>query len=73
METVNERFTTGGTGPEGQPDTVDETASAPAETVETPAHNASKADWVTFAVLQGADEDEAAALTKQELIDTYGG
>lgn len=37
-----------------------------------PAKSASKADWVAFAVSQGADEDEADASTKDDLIEKYG-
>jgi hypothetical protein len=37
-----------------------------------PAKAASKADWVAFAVAQGADEAEAEASTKDALIDQYG-
>lgn len=39
--------------------------------VARPAVNASKADWVTWAVSQGADPDEAEASTKQQLIDMF--
>lgn len=38
-----------------------------------PLRAASKADWVAYAVSQGADEAEAEAHTKGELIDLYGG
>lgn len=38
-----------------------------------PAKSASKADWVDYAVAQGADRDEADASTKDDLIATYGG
>lgn len=38
-----------------------------------PAENALKADWVGWAVHNGADPEEAAAMTKQDLIDAYGG
>lgn len=37
-----------------------------------PARSASKADWVAYAVSQGATEDDAEAMTKAELVDTYG-
>jgi len=40
---------------------------------DTPAKSASKADWVEYAVEQGADEDEAEAKTRDELIAEYGG
>lgn len=38
-----------------------------------PAKTAPKADWVAFAMSKGADADEAEALTKQELVELYGG
>jgi hypothetical protein len=44
----------------------------PGETVEGPAKSAPKADWVAFAVAQGADEADAEALTKAELVEQYG-
>jgi hypothetical protein len=37
-----------------------------------PAVNAPKAEWVGWAVQQGADPDDALALTKSDLIDKYG-
>jgi hypothetical protein len=37
-----------------------------------PAQTALKADWVAFAVSQGADPEGAEGSTKQELIDLYG-
>lgn len=49
---------------------VDEAPPAPAG---PPAKSASKADWVAYAVAQGADEAEAEKTTKDELISAYGG
>jgi hypothetical protein len=50
-------------------------AEGPAEGA-TPAHkpalNASKTEWIGWAVSQGADHEDAAAATKQDLIDAYG-
>ncbi|MFI6105838.1 hypothetical protein [Streptomyces sp. NPDC051310] len=49
--------------------------SAPADdtdeqTVKRPAVNATKSDWVTYAVTHlGMDRDQAEDLTKQQLID----
>ncbi len=40
--------------------------------VEQPKPYASKAEWVDFAVIKGADRAEAEELTKPELIDLYG-
>lgn len=37
-----------------------------------PAKTALKEDWVAFAVSKGADEAEANALNKPDLIDLYG-
>lgn len=38
-----------------------------------PAKSALKDEWVTYAVSQGADQTEAEASTKDDLIATYGG
>lgn len=37
-----------------------------------PAKSAAKAEWVDFAVSQGADQEEAEAMTKDDLIELYG-
>lgn len=42
------------------------------EKSEPPAHSAVKAEWVDFAVSQGADRDAAESETKAALIETYG-
>lgn len=55
---------------EGQIEVVDGSAVSEAG---PPAKTAPKADWVAFAVTKGADADEAEALTKQELVELYGG
>lgn len=57
-------------GADGQPDVPDAEATVP---VELPAQVAPKAAWVDYAVAQGADRGQADAMTKQELIATYGG
>ncbi|WP_369778839.1 hypothetical protein [Streptomyces sp. R33] len=51
---------------EGGPETV-------APPVEQPPQSAAKALWVGWAIANGADADEAEAMTKQDLIDAYGG
>lgn len=56
-----------GTSGEGQQ--VPETAEAP---VRRPYANESKADWITWAVHNGADPQEAAGMTKNELMGRYG-
>ncbi|MFF5790248.1 hypothetical protein ACFY8P_35410 [Streptomyces sp. NPDC012693] len=45
----------------------------PEPLVERPAKGAAKAEWVAFAVLQGAEQAEAEAATKDDLITAYGG
>ncbi|MFJ5143305.1 hypothetical protein [Streptomyces sp. NPDC088707] len=45
----------------------------PEPLVERPAKGAAKAEWVAFAVLQGAEQAEAEAVTKDDLIKVYGG
>ena len=44
----------------------------PAEVEGPPVKSAKVDDWRTWALSQGGDEDEVAAATKQDLIDTYG-
>jgi hypothetical protein len=39
---------------------------------EKPAQNATKADWVEYAVSQGADRAEAEDATKAELVEKHG-
>lgn len=41
--------------------------------VEMPPRNGSKAAWLTYAISQGADDEEAAQKTRDELADLYGG
>lgn len=50
------------------PSEVDETPSA-----QRPARSAKKDVWVAWAVAQGADESEAAGLSKGELVAQFGG
>ncbi|MFE5628473.1 hypothetical protein [Streptomyces sp. NPDC056543] len=40
---------------------------------EAPAKNAPKADWVGWAVANGADPEDAEGSTKGDLIELYGG
>lgn len=72
--TVNERLSTGGEGPEGQPDTVTERLSGDQHVAvgEPPTQSANKSAWVDYAVSQGAEPDDAEAMTKAELVQTYG-
>lgn len=50
-----------------------EAAEAPGLPGSQPAKGASKAEWVGWAVAQGADPTEAESLTKTDLIELYGG
>lgn len=43
----------------------------PAEPARRPAKSASKADWVAYAVTQGATEADATAATRDELAALY--
>lgn len=42
------------------------------EGASRPAVNASKSEWVGWAVAQGSDPDDAAAMTKADLIEKFG-
>ncbi|WP_242882591.1 hypothetical protein [Actinomadura litoris] len=48
------------------------TAPATAAPTEPPSVRDSKRDWMEWAVACGADPEQVAAATKQDLIDTYG-
>lgn len=56
--------------PEPAPTTPETPPVTPAE---PPAQNAVKAEWVDYAVSQGADRADAEAQTKEDLIKAYGG
>ncbi|MCX5362881.1 hypothetical protein OG864_29725 [Streptomyces sp. NBC_00124] len=47
-----------------------ETEDGPAT---APARSASKAEWIAYAVSQGADQADAEQLTKEQLTEQYGG
>jgi hypothetical protein len=38
-----------------------------------PARSASKADWLAYALTRGAEQAAAEQLTKEQLIEQYGG
>lgn len=46
-------------------------AQAPGLPLAEPAKSASKADWVGWAVVKGADAEEADGMTKADLIEKY--
>ncbi|MCI3271398.1 hypothetical protein [Streptomyces cylindrosporus] len=41
------------------------------EDVKPPARSASKADWVAYAVAQGADQAEAEGKTRDQLVELF--
>jgi len=49
---------------------TEETETGPAT---APARSASKAEWIAYAVTQGADQADAEQLTKEQLTEQYGG
>lgn len=56
--------------PDGSPYTGED--DGPAALTQRPAQSASKDEWVGWAVVCGATPDDAAAITKADLIDRYG-
>jgi hypothetical protein len=58
---------------EGAGDTASATTTEGGAAVPKPAKSAPKQDWVAYAVACGADEAEAGARTKDELVEQYGG
>lgn len=40
---------------------------------DTPNVSDKKQAWIDYAVTQGLDEDEASSLTKDELVERFGG
>lgn len=49
-----------------EPDTVDQSPTMPA-----PAGNASKEEWVAYAVYRGLDREAAEDMSRDELRDSY--
>jgi hypothetical protein len=52
--------------------TGDTDPAVPSLPAERPAQAAAKAEWVGWAVAQGANPDDAEGMTKADLIDRYG-
>lgn len=48
-------------------------AEEPPAPAGPPAKSAAKAEWIAWAVAQGADQADAEKATKDELITIYGG
>ena len=61
-------------GPLGlsDPGSVEQGVAA-AENAGPPSRSSSKATWVDYAVSQGANRDEAEAMTRADLIEAHGG
>lgn len=74
-EGVEDRLTRGSlrrVTADGSPYVDEPDAEVPAPPTEQPAKAASKAEWVGWAVTQGADPEDAEAATKADLIELYG-
>lgn len=77
-EGIAQRVTAGAitrvAGPDGGPyDEPDEPGpEVPTIPTTRPAVNASKAEWIGWAVANGADYEDASGMTKADLIDRYG-
>jgi hypothetical protein len=73
-EAIADRLTKGyltRVNPDGSTYTGDDD-DVPGPPTEKPPVSALKAEWVGWAVAQGADPDDAEAATKQDLIEKYG-
>lgn len=55
---------------EGQ-DVTEATRAAAGGEAHAPTQSATKADWVEYAVAQGASREEAESMTKADLVETY--
>lgn len=53
-------------------DIPEDSGEQPTAEMKMPWSNASKAAWIDWAAHQGADPEQAAALTKNELMSRYG-
>ncbi|MFE9865874.1 hypothetical protein ACFYPZ_24570 [Streptomyces sp. NPDC005506] len=49
-----------------------EASSTEPASIPMPSKGGSKADWVAYAVAQGADVAEAESKTRDQLVDAYG-
>lgn len=70
-EPVGDEPTTIGNTGDGEPETVSDEDTDSEEESEAPGGNASKAEWVEYAVSRGADREEAESKTRDELRDKY--
>lgn len=57
----------------GSPEPEPEQAAEPEQPAAPPAPSAPKQSWIDYAVSQGATADEAASMTKADLMSRYGG
>lgn len=74
-ESIAERMAAGQirrVNPDGSPYEGPSEAGVPEAPTEAPKASAAKGEWVAWAIACGADPDEAAAATKQDLVDRYG-
>lgn len=74
-ESIADRLTRGyltRVNEDGSAWTGDADPAVPSVPGTRPAQAAPKAEWVGWAVAQGADPDDAEAMTKADLVDKYG-
>ena len=74
-EPIAERLTKGllrRVNADGSPHT-EPSPDVPGAPAEEPAKSATKAEWIGWAVANGADLEEVEAMTKADLIEKYGG
>lgn len=74
-ESIADRLTSGQirrVNEDGTPYVEQQDDDVPALPAEVPAKNAPKAAWAGWAVAQGADPEQAEAMTKADLIEKYG-
>jgi hypothetical protein len=57
---------------EEPPEPSEDTAKVPAPPLTEPSKTANKPEWVGWAVVKGADPEEADGMTKADLIEKYG-
>lgn len=74
-DAIAHRMTTGQlrrVNEDGSPYTEPSAPDVPALPTQAPAANATKSEWVGWAVAKGADPAEAEAMTKADLIEAHG-
>ncbi|MDH6199189.1 hypothetical protein M2272_005857 [Mycobacterium frederiksbergense] len=70
---VQRLFKAGALGSKSQPERIEGDTGTVLDGDLRPKHVAPKAEWIDYAVTQGADREGAEDMTKAELIEMYGG